>query len=136
MRKNIKEELEEKYLRAVLVNDENLLIYTDNEYKENRVDIKVRYVDKNKIIEQYISSLTKEEFLTKREKLVEINEAHTAIAIYKERDKNLVLDRLYMLDTHDFDIPDFVDIEYKMYFPENTISETLVKKRGSKNGKY
>ncbi len=136
MRKNIKEELEEKYLRAVLVNDENLLIYTDNEYKENRVDIKVRYVDKNKIIEQYISSLTKEEFLTKREELVEINEAHTAIAIYKERDKNLVLDRLYMLDTHDFDIPDFVDIEYKMYFPENTISETLVKKRGSKNGKY
>jgi hypothetical protein len=138
MRKNIKEELEEKYLRAVLINDENLAIYTDNEYVENRVDLKVRYVDKNKIVEQLVTSLTKEEFLTKREELLEVNEAHTAIAVYKEDKDSLILDRLYMLDTHYFAIADFMDIQYNMYFPEhnNTMTDELVKKRGSKHGKY
>ncbi len=135
MRNNIKEELEEMYLRSVLINDNSLLIYTENEYVENRIDLKVRYVERNKIIEQYITSLTKEEFETKREDLIEINEAHTAIAVYKENEEGLKLDRLYMLDTRNFDIPDFVDIEYKMYFPENNISTQLVKKRGNKNGK-
>ena len=138
MRKNIKEELEEKYLRTVLINDENLAIYTENEYVENRVDLKVRYVERNKIIEQLVTSFTKEEFLTKRDKLLELNEAKTAIAIYKENEDSLILDRLYMLDTHYFAIPDFMDIQYNMYFPENENAMTyeLVKKRGSEHGKY
>ena len=136
MRKNIKEELEEQYLRAVLINDDNLLIYTENEYVDNRVDMKVRYVDRNRIIEQYITSFTREEFLTKRDELIEINDDRTAIATYKEQDEQLKLDRLYMLDTHWFGASDFIDLEYNRYFPENNLSYELIKKIGNNNGKH
>ena len=138
MKKTIKEKLEEKYLRTVLVNDNALLIYTENEFVEGRVDIKVRYVDRNIIKEQYITSISLQDFKTNRDNLIEINKERTAIATYKiDENNNQRLDRLYMLDTHSFDIADFADIEYKMYFPENDLSfELIKKKRGNKNVKH
>ena len=130
MKKTIKEELEEQYLRAVLLNDENLLIYTENEETKDKVDVKVRYIEYDTIVERYITSITKKEFLTKRNDLLEINDEHTAIAIFKEENKELVLNRIYMLDTHYYNIEDFLDLEYKRYFPKNNITAQLVKKRG------
>ena len=136
MKKTIREDLEEKYRRAVLVNDNALLIYTESETIENRMDVRLRYVDNNTIKEQYLTHMTRKEFETQREERIEINEQRNAIAMYKIEGDDVILTRLYKIEEHTFAIEEFLDLEYKKWFSNHELSYELKKKRGTKDVKH
>ena len=62
---------------------------------------------------------------------MEINDAGTAIAIYKMKNEERKLDRIYSLEDHFFALDDFLDLEYQKLFSE----KPAIKKRGLKNVK-
>ena len=129
MRKTIKEELEEKYIKAVLINDNALLIYTENEYDNNYVDIKLRYVSNGMIKENFLLKLSKDEFLN-HDYMLQFNEEKTAIAIYKVENEELELNRLYSLETHMFATDEFLDIEYRQMFSKKESTPKKIVKKG------
>ena len=117
MKKTIKEDLEEKYKKIVLINDNNLLIYTNNEIDPNKIDIRLRYIENNTIIEVLITSILEKDL----KELLKINDK--AIAVLKRREEQLVLDRLYVIDKHEFSLEDFIDIEYESAFSKKRGNE-------------
>lgn len=139
MKRTIKEDLEEKYIRAVLIDDNHLLIYTENEYTENKVDVRIRTVEGGAIRDHFITSMPMKYFRERRQDLIEVNKDITAIAAYRiDEDNKKRLENLYIFNVDDSVIPEFMDIQYSQYFPEYEVSlmDAVVKKRGSKNGKH
>ncbi len=100
MKRTIREDIEEKYLRTVLVNDNALLIYTEDENNPDRINVRVRYVDGSVIRENRITNLTREQFETKRNVLLEFNSDRSALAVYREFDDNISLDIVYDFKEH------------------------------------
>ena len=139
MKRTIREDLEEKYIRTVLIDDNHLLIYTENEYTQNKVDVRVRTVEGCAIRDHYITSMTMKDFKERRQDLIEVNKDITAIAAYRiDEDNKKRLDNLYIFDVNEYAIPDFIDIQYSQYFPEYEVSlmdAVVVKKRGKKDVK-
>ena len=128
MKKTIVEDFHEKYIKSIFIHDNALLIFRKNETDENKIDVAVRFVDNNSIKEQLLTTLDKTETDSK---LIEINNTGTAIAIYKMKNNERQLDRIYSLEEHFFALDDFLELEYQNQFQEKPI----VKKRGLRYGK-
>ena len=128
MKRTIAEDFHEKYIKSIFIHDNALLIFRKNETDENKIDVAVRFVDNNSIKEQLLTTLDKTETDSK---LIEINNAGTAIAIYKMKNNERQLDRIYSLEEHFFALDDFLELEYQKQFQEKPI----VKKRGLRYGK-
>ena len=128
MKRTIAEDFHEKYIKSIFIHDNALLIFRKNETDENKIDVAVRFVDNNSIKEQLLTTLDKTETDSK---LVEINDTGTAIAIYKMKNNERQLDRIYSLEEHFFALDDFLELEYQKQFQEKQI----VKKRGLRYGK-
>lgn len=128
MKKTIVEDFHEKYIKSIFIHDNALLIFRKNETDENKIDVAVRFVDNHSIKEQLLTTLDKTETDSK---LIEINNAGTAIAIYKMKNNERQLDRIYSLEEHFFALDDFLELEYQKQFQEKQI----VKKRGLRYGK-
>ncbi len=128
MKKTIVEDFHEKYIKSIFIHDNALLIFRKNETDENKIDVAVRFVDNNSIKEQLLTTLDKTETDSK---LIEINNTGTAIAIYKMKNNERQLDRIYSLEEHFFALDDFLELEYQKQFQEKQI----VKKRGLRYGK-
>lgn len=128
MKRTIAEDFHEKYIKSIFIHDNALLIFRKNETDENKIDVAVRFVDNNSIKEQLLTTLDKTETDSK---LVEINNTGTAIAIYKMKNNERQLDRIYSLEEHFFALDDFLELEYQKQFQEKQI----VKKRGLRYGK-
>ena len=128
MKKTIVEDFHEKYIKSIFIHDNALLIFRKNETDENKIDVAVRFVDNHSIKEQLLTTLDKTETDSK---LVEINDTGTAIAIYKMKNNERQLDRIYSLEEHFFALDDFLELEYQKQFQEKQI----VKKRGLRYGK-
>ena len=94
MKKTIKEELSEQYLRAYLANDNALIIYTENDIDDNLVDVKVRYIKRKTIIEDYLTSITMDDFKHRRSNFIRTNEDKTAIAIFKKEEDSYQLEKI------------------------------------------
>lgn len=133
MKKTILEERRVSVLREVLINENTLLLYKQNEKEKDKVDIFVRFIEQGSIREHFLTSLPKEKLFIG---LMEISKDGKGIATYKEEGEDFVLDRVYDTETHSFAVSDFIDLEYKKLFPYNEISPQLVKKRGTKDGKH
>lgn len=128
MKRTIVEDFHEKYIKSIFIHDNALLIFRKNETDENKIDVAVRFVDNNSIKEQLLTTLDKTETDSK---LIEINNTGTAIAIYKMKNNERQLDRIYSLEEHFFALDDFLELEYQKQFQEKQI----VKKRGLRYGK-
>lgn len=128
MKRTIAEDFHEKYIKSIFIHDNALLIFRKNETDENKIDVAVRFVDNHSIKEQLLTTLDKTETDSK---LVEINDTGTAIAIYKMKNNERQLDRIYSLEEHFFALDDFLELEYQKQFQEKQI----VKKRGLRYGK-
>ena len=113
MKKTIKEELNEKYIRVELVNDNALLIYTESETIENRVEVKLRYIENQAIKEQQLTTLSKKDFQTRKEELIHINSERNAIAIFNETEG---LDKVYSTEFNTFFVEDFAELGYATLF--------------------
>ena len=127
MKKTIVEDFHEKYIKSIFIHDNALLIFRKNETDENKIDVAVRFVDNHSIKEQLLTTLDKTETDSK---LIEINNTGTAIAIYKMKNNERQLDRIYSLEEHFFALDDFLELEYQKQFQEKQI----VKKRGLRYG--
>ena len=125
--------MEDRYLRRILIHDNALLLYRYNDKDKDKVDISIRYVEGNKIHDQYLTTLPKDKLYVG---LLEISHDGKSVATYKEVGEDYVLDRLYDIEDHSFGIPEFLDLEYKKAFPNNELSPQFVKKRGTKDGKH
>ena len=125
MKKTIIEDFRERYLKSIFIHDNALLIFRKNEKDDTKIEVAVRYVDNSTIKEQLLTTLDKSET---DNKLVEINDAGTAIAIYKMKNEERKLDRIYSLEDHFFALDDFLDLEYQKLFSE----KPAIKKRGLK----
>ena len=128
MKKTIIEDFRERYLKSIFIHDNALLIFRKSENDDTKIEVAVRYVDNSTIKEQLLTTLDKSETDSK---LVEINDAGTAIAIYKMENEERKLDRIYSLEDHFFALDDFLDLEYQKLFSE----KPAIKKRGLKNVK-
>ena len=128
MKRTIVEDFHEKYIKSIFIHDNALLIFRKNETDENKIDVAVRFVDNHSIKEQLLTTLDKTETDSK---LIEINDTGTAIAIYKMKNNERQLDRIYSLEEHFFALDDFLELEYQKQFQEKQI----VKKRGLRYGK-
>ena len=128
MKRTIAEDFHEKYIKSIFIHDNALLIFRKNETDENKIDVAVRFVDNHSIKEQLLTTLDKTETDSK---LVEINDTGTAIAIYKMKNNERQLDRIYSLEDHFFALDDFLELEYQKQFQE----KQKVKKRGLRYGK-
>ena len=100
MKKTIREDIEEKYLRTVLINDNALLIYTEDENNPDRINVRVRYVDSSVIKDGRVTNLTREQFETRRNIFLKLNSDRTALAVYREQDEGMELDFVYDLIDH------------------------------------
>ncbi len=128
MKKTIIEDFRESYLKSIFIHDHALLIFRKNENDDTKIEVAVRYVDNSTIKEQLLTTLDKSETDSK---LVEINDAGTAIAIYKMKNEERTFDRIYSLEDHFFALDDFLDLEYQKLFSE----KPAIKKRGLKHAK-
>ena len=124
MKKNIKEELETKYLKEDLVNDNTLLLY--EQIDDNDILVKMRYIRNNRLNEGYITHLTKEEFLA-GDRIV-FNEDKTALAVFKKYKDREVLTEVYDLESHYSACADFMDCEYNMRFKDKVDNYLLLVK--------
>ena len=105
MKNTIREELSEKYLRASLINDNALVIYTESEKSDYLVDVKIRYIKGNTIKEDCLTSITFDDFKRKRNRLIKVNDEKTEIIIMKSVDNSYQLDKIYSLETYYFEAP-------------------------------
>ncbi len=119
MKKTIREDLEEKYLRTVLVNDNALLVYTEDENNPDRIQVKVRYIKGSAIREDRITDLTREQFETKRSLLFEYNEDRSKLAVYREQDERIELDIVYDFETHCSYTTHMAEMAYDNWFPNS-----------------
>jgi hypothetical protein len=133
MKKNILDEMGVKVLRQVLMGENSLLLYKENEKDKTKVDICVRFIEYDSIKEHHIVTLPKDKLFIG---LMEFSRDGKAIAIYKEVPEGFQLQRVYDMETHSFGISDFLDLEYKKSFPYNELSPQFIKKRGTNNGKH
>ena len=126
MKDNIREEKETKYLKEELINDDLLLYIYDQ--KNNKVYVKIRFIENGKIVEHYVARLTMEEY--KEGNRIRYNEDKTALAVFKKRQGNEVLENFYSLDEHNCVPSDFLDCAYNLYFNDNVDEYLrLVKKK-------
>lgn len=119
MKKTIREDIEEKYLRTVLVNDNALLIYTEDENNPDRINVRVRYVDGSVIKDGRVTNLTREQFETKRNVFLELNSDRTALAVYRERDEKIELDFVYDLERHSHITTHDAEPAYRVMFQKD-----------------
>ena len=133
MRSTIREELGVRYLREILIGENALLLYQENEKEKDKVDISLRYVEQKTIKDQFLITLPKDRLASG---LIEINSTGTAIAMYQEVPEGLKLQRVYSIEDHSFGIPEFLDLEYKKHFSNHELSREFIKKRGSNDGKH
>jgi len=124
MKDNIREELETKYLKKELVNDNTLLLY---EEVEDKVLVKMRFIKNNKINEYYVARLTKEEFFLGDS--IRFNEDNTALAVFKRKKDKDILINFYDLEDHETVNADFLDCAYNLKFNNKVRDDfTLIKK--------
>ena len=119
MKKTIREDIEEQYLRTVLINDNALLIYTEDENNPDRINVRVRYVDGSVIREGRVANLTREQFATKRNMFFELNSDRTALAVYREQDEGMELDFVYDLNKHIHITTHDAEPAYSVLFQKN-----------------
>ena len=124
MKKTIKEDLETKYLKEELVNDNTLLLYEI--LGKNNILLKMRYIGRNTLKETNIINLTLEEYMSG--KVVRLNEDNTALAIFKNEDDKEVLTQVYDLETHYSTCLDFMDILYNKKFKDKVDHYLVLKK--------
>lgn len=124
MKKTIKEDLETKYLKEELVNDNTLLLYEI--LGKNNILLKMRYIERNTLKETNIINLTLEEYMSG--KVVRLNEDNTALAIFKNEDDKEVLTQVYDLETHYSTCLDFMDILYNKKFKDKVDHYLVLKK--------
>ena len=110
MKSTIKQVIEEQYLASELLNDNALLLYSENQ-NSDLIDIKIRYVDHRAIKDQLIASV-KRKSLTQGQTIVGVNHNQTAIAIFQRQEKDEKLVRLYSIEDHSFSQDDFIEVEY------------------------
>ena len=125
MKDNIREEIERNYLKQEFINDDLLLFI--HKPKENKVYVKIRFIENRKINEHYIARLTFKEYLEGNR--IRINKNKSAIAVFKKINNQDVLDNLYTLKDHDCVSQDFLDCAHNIYF-NNEVDEkhVLIKK--------
>ena len=114
MKSTIKQVIEEQYLASELLNDNALLLYSENQ-NSDLIDIKIRYVDHRAIKDQLIASV-KRKSLTQGQTIVGVNHNQTAIAIFQRQEKDEKLVRLYSIEDHSFSQDDFIEVEYSQLF--------------------
>ena len=119
MKKTIREEIEEKYLRTVYVNDNALLIYTEDENNPDRINLRVRYVKGSAIRENRIATLTREQFETKRSLMFEFSQDGQKMAVYREEDEKFHLDMVYDFETHCSYTTHMAEMAYDSVFPNH-----------------
>lgn len=128
MKSTIKQVIEEQYLAAELLNDNALLLYSENQ-NSDLIDIKIRYVDHRAIKDQLIASV-KRKSLTQGQTIVGVNHNQTAIAIFQRQGKDEKLVRLYSIEDHSFSQDDFIEVEYSQLFEKSPKILDLEMKRG------
>ena len=128
MRKTLREDRERMVLQSELLNDNSLLEYSTN---HGYMDVGVRYVDSAAIREDILLHMNIVEFMKHKEELVQKSEDGNAIAIYKPGTKptEYVLDTVYDAQSHEFAIPEFVDLVYQKRFPNQPLKNSYVKVR-------
>ena len=120
MKNNIREELETKYLKTEIVNNNTLLLFEKE--SNNKVIVRMRYIEDNKINERIITHLTEEEFIA-GDRIV-FNEDNTALAVFKKHQTKEVLTKVFDLDNHYSECGDFMDCLYNLKF-KNKVDEYL-----------
>ena len=116
-------------MQSELINDNALLEYTaDHGY----MMVTVRYVNSTTsgIREHVLIRMNIVEFMKHQQHLLQMNEDHSAIAIFKPTKDGYALDGIYNTQEHEFGMPDFLDLEYKKAFSKGTIEKTYIKKIG------
>ena len=106
MRDTIKEDILEKYLKAELINDNSLMIYTRSLCDENFIDVRVRYIENNCIKERFIVSFNEKN----NDTFIKVSDDKEAIVVYKMVDGVVDANRLYLVNEHTYCSDDFIDV--------------------------
>ena len=134
MKKTIKEDQNRLILESELLNDNTLLEYTAD---QGYMIVGIRYVESpiSGIKEHVLIKMDIADFLKHKEELIEINEDHSAIAIFTPQGDEYVLRGVYNAVSHGFETPEFIDLEYKKAFPSQPMERNFVKKKSKVNEK-
>jgi hypothetical protein len=121
-KKNIKEYLEEEKIKEELLTDNSLLLITKT--KDNRIEIKVRYVEMSSVRDNYLLSIPQEETDDIYNRFI-INENKTMIAIFEKVDDYYVLTKIYNLLENRTEDSEFLDIIYAKEFTTKPLDKFL-----------
>jgi hypothetical protein len=121
-KKNIKEYLEEEKIKEELLTDNSLLLITKT--KDNRIEIKVRYVEMSSVRDNYLLSIPQEETDDIYNRFI-INEDKTMIAIFEKVDDYYVLTKIYNLLENRTEDSEFLDIIYAKEFTTKPLDKFL-----------
>ena len=119
---NIKEVMEEERLKETLINDNALLIYTRSKKQPDIVEIKLCFMkDSSNITIQRLTTITLKDYLEDVDNIVRVNQARTAIAIFKRKTGygQWSLEKGYSLEDNRLYNGDFLDLFYVNSFPED-----------------
>lgn len=128
MKKTIKEDQERLILQSELLNDNTLLeVVADH----GNMVVGVRFVDSplTGLREHILIKMDIVEYMKHQDKLMEINEDKTSIAIFTPTEKGYVLKDVYDTVEHQFGYQEFVDIEYKKRFPNKSLKGQYLKEK-------
>ena len=125
MKKTIKEELNRQILKQTLINDNTLLEIESN---KRNIIISVRFVEGLGIKEHVLTHMDVAVFTDHIDEIIQFNEDKSAIAIFQLVDGVLVLANVYDTLKHQFAISDFIDIVYRLKFPDKPLNKQLMKK--------
>ena len=109
-------------LKTELINEKTIIIY--EELDDNRVSVIMRYVKNRRTVDVYLSIITKEEYLDGN--CVRINEDATALALFRNKNNEEVLERFFYLDNYSTVTPDFMDLAYNDTFTNSRVNEDLI----------
>jgi hypothetical protein len=121
-KKNIKEYLEEEKIKEELLTDNSLLLITKT--KDNRIEIKVRYVEMNSIRDNYLIIIPQEETDDIYNRFI-INENKTMIAVFEKVEDYYVLTTIYNLLENRTENSEFLDIIYEKEFTTKPLDKFL-----------
>ena len=121
MEKSIKDDQKVQVIEEFYISDNALLQY--RETSQSEVSAVIRYVESSSIKESTLYSADP----TKKTYSLDISEDQTTIAVLETVESKKYLRRLYYLEDHTFETPDFIDVGYNRKF-KNKVNPQLILK--------
>lgn len=129
MKKTIKEDNQRTVIKQEYLNNNSLL---EISIVDGKIEVTIRFIEGKSIKEHILTIMSVEDFLLEKD-TYRISEDGKKMALFKTKNDEYYLERLYDLEEHEFTVCDFMDLEYRKHFTIPVLNEHLSYKKVKKD---